>query len=71
VVHEETGLLVPMSNSTAFAMAIRRLAESPNERMMMGCAGQRRLQERFSEARMAQETAVVYQQVLQVASQKH
>ena len=70
VVHERTGLLVPKSDPTALARAIRRLIESPIERNLMGLAGKCRLQEHFSETQMARETASVYKSALQAAEMK-
>ena len=70
VVHEETGLLVAPANSNAMANAIRRLIDSPSEAALMGRAGRCRMEERFSNLRMAREIASVYKTALQVVAMK-
>ena len=70
VVQDETGILVPASNPNALASAIRKLIESPNEAASMGRAGQRRMQERFSQSRMAREIMSAYESALLVAARK-
>lgn len=75
IVHEETGLLVPLEQQTespfepvdppAFARdlaaGINRLMADPDLRRRMGLAGRRRVEERFSWSRIARETMGLYQ----------
>ncbi|MBI4577739.1 MAG: glycosyltransferase [Planctomycetes bacterium] len=50
VEHGVTGLLVPRRSPRRLAGALRRVLEDPEEGRRMGCAGRRRVQERFSMA---------------------
>jgi glycosyltransferase involved in cell wall biosynthesis len=47
VVHEETGLLVPVDDSDTMAAAILRLLEHPAEAAAFGAAGRRRIEAHF------------------------
>jgi glycosyltransferase involved in cell wall biosynthesis len=60
----ETGLLVRPQDPAALAAAIGRLLEDPALRQRYGRAGRRRYLERFTSARMAVQTAEVYDHVL-------
>ncbi|HEV7892763.1 MAG TPA: glycosyltransferase family 4 protein [Pyrinomonadaceae bacterium] len=61
----ETGLLVPPANPEALADAIMRLLEaSPAERRSMGERARERVRETFTTARMVQETAALYGELL-------
>lgn len=61
----ETGLLVPPRDPAALGRAIALLLADPVLRARYGRAGRRRYLERFTSARMAAETAAVYDQALQ------
>lgn len=60
VVHEETGLLVQPRDSKALANAIVRLAEDPLLRMRLGLAARARVEQRFSLARVINQTLRLY-----------
>lgn len=64
VIDGTTGLLVPESDPSALAAAIRSLIEAPEERNKMGRAGQQRIEECFSAHRMARETVSAYDKAL-------
>lgn len=49
VVHEETGLLVPVRDEAALAAALNRLVAEPDLRMRMGAAGRARAQDLYDE----------------------
>ncbi len=59
-----SGLLVPPGDVEALADAIRTLLEEPERCCAMGKAGARRIRERFTWRRTAQETLALYQEVL-------
>ncbi len=59
-----TGLLVPPGDIEALADAIRTLLEAPERCCAMGEAGSRRIRERFSWKRTAEETLALYEEVL-------
>ncbi len=58
--HKKTGLLVPRENPHALARAIRTLIENPEEAKEYATALHTSVQERFSKARMVEETFAVY-----------
>lgn len=60
----ETGRLVPASNSTALAAAIRTYVEDPSLLAVHGSAGRRRVEERFSMEAMMQAYLGVYDAAL-------
>jgi glycosyltransferase involved in cell wall biosynthesis len=62
--HGETGLVVEPGNADALSGAIRRLLDDPALRKRLGAAGQRRVAEEFTAARMAQRTVALYRDVL-------
>lgn len=68
VVDGETGSLVSESNPTAIAAAVRKLLEAPEERIEMGSAGRRRIEQSFSARQMASETIDVYHKAVLRAS---
>jgi glycosyltransferase involved in cell wall biosynthesis len=59
-----TGVLVPPGDVGALALAIRALLEDPARCRSMGDAGARRIRERFSWERTAEETLALYEEVL-------
>ena len=60
----ETGLLVPPSNSEALAQRILELLRDPFRARRLADAASQLVRRDFSTARMAQQTVAVYQQVL-------
>jgi glycosyltransferase involved in cell wall biosynthesis len=64
LVDGETGFLVPVKDSPAFAQAIIRLLSDPQLGCRMGQAGRKRLEINFSVEKMVKQTVKVYQQVL-------
>lgn len=65
VVHDnETGLLVPPSNSEALAQRMLELLRDPFRARRLADAARERVRRDFSVARMAQQTADVYRKVL-------
>ena len=61
VVGGETGVLVPPGDADALAVALLRLARDPALRDRLGCAGQARVREHYTTARMAAGTLACYQ----------
>ena len=59
-----SGLLVPAGEVGPLAEAIRALLENPERCQAMGEAGARRVRERFSWRRTAEDTVALYQEVL-------
>jgi glycosyltransferase involved in cell wall biosynthesis len=64
VLHEETGLLVPVDDPHQLAAAISRLAQSADERSRFGVAARRLVDERFSSQRIGSETVSLYERLL-------
>lgn len=64
VAHGETGLLVPAQDPAALAAALTELLSDPERRRVYGRAGRRRYLEHFTSARMAAQTATVYEDAL-------
>jgi L-malate glycosyltransferase len=58
-----TGRVVPVQDPAALAGAILEVLASP-EREAMGAAGRRRFEERFTAARMVDETLAVYREIV-------
>jgi glycosyltransferase involved in cell wall biosynthesis len=58
---ERTGLWVPPRNARALAAALDRLATDEDLRERLGAAGPKEADERFSAARLARETAALYE----------
>jgi glycosyltransferase involved in cell wall biosynthesis len=59
-----TGLVVPPGDSQTLARAIATLIQEPERCREMGAAGAKRIRERFSWRRTAEETLVLYEEVL-------
>ncbi|RDV84839.1 glycosyltransferase family 4 protein [Ammonifex thiophilus] len=59
-----TGYLVPPGDAQALARALLSLLESPDRAREMGEAGRKRVEERFSSQRMAQEVMAIYREAL-------
>lgn len=64
VADQDTGLLVPPGDPRSLAAAISVLLGDPERRRSMGARGRQRLDRLFSVNRMVQETARVYEEVL-------
>lgn len=58
-----TGLTVEPSDVEALSKAMRWMAEHPTERMTMGIAGRKRVEEQFTLPKMLEKTFAIYQQL--------
>ena len=70
VVDGENGLLVPPGEVAPLAIAVRNLLSRPQERLAMGVAGRKRVQESFSLQGMVEGNLAVYRKVLADPAQK-
>ena len=61
----ETGLLAPVGDVDALAAHLQRLRDDDALRARMGAEGARRMRERFSSARMADDVERLYRKILQ------
>lgn len=66
VVHEETGLLVPVSDPPALANAIAQLQRDDERRRAFGEAGRLRAEAHFGAARYVKDVDALYREVLQL-----
>jgi len=64
VIHEKTGLLVPVGDAQALAAAILRLVRSPQQRVRFGVAARRLVEERFAAALVGQAAVALYRRLL-------
>jgi glycosyltransferase involved in cell wall biosynthesis len=64
VIHEKTGLLVPVDDPQALAAAILRLARSSQQRVRFGVAARRLVDERFAADLVGRATVALYQRLL-------
>ena len=64
VIHEQTGLLVPVDDPQALAAAILQLARSPRQRVRLGVAARRLVDERFAADLVGQAAVALYQRLL-------
>jgi hypothetical protein len=64
VIHEKTGLLVPVDDPQALASAILRLVRSPAQRVRFGVAARRLVDERFAADLIGQAAVALYQRLL-------
>lgn len=60
VIHEVSGLLVPVKDAAALANAVGRLIRAPEDRRRMGEQGRRRVLEHFSDAMIIAATLKLY-----------
>jgi glycogen synthase len=60
-----TGLLVPPARPRELAAAIRALLDDPARARAMGVAGRRRVEERFTWSRVAEQTERVYREAIE------
>jgi glycosyltransferase involved in cell wall biosynthesis len=67
VTHERTGLLVPVGDPQALAAAILRLARSSPQRVRLGVAARRLVDERFSGEIIGKAAVALYQRLLDAA----
>jgi glycosyltransferase involved in cell wall biosynthesis len=61
VTDRETGLIVPVDNANALALAIRTLVDDPAERLRLGAAGRARVESEFGVAAMVDRFAALYE----------
>jgi glycosyltransferase involved in cell wall biosynthesis len=64
VVNEKTGLLVPVDDPEALAAAIARLVRSSQQRIRLGVAARRLVDERFSADLIGKATVALYERLL-------
>lgn len=64
VIHEKTGLLVPIDNPQALATALLRLVRSSQQRVRFGVAARRLVDEQFSADLVGKATVALYQRLL-------
>lgn len=65
ILHERTGLLVPVEDPTSLAQAIERLLAQPEQAASMGRAGRVHVEEHHAEERMLGRLLEVYDQLLE------
>ncbi len=63
-IDNETGFLIPPSDTQSLSVALTQLASDPNRRQRLGGEGQRRFTEQFRHQRMTEQIRRVYQQTL-------
>jgi glycosyltransferase involved in cell wall biosynthesis len=64
VLHEKTGLLVPVDDPQALAAALLRLVRSSQQRIRFGVAARRLVDERFSADLIGKATVALYQRLM-------
>jgi glycosyltransferase involved in cell wall biosynthesis len=64
VLNGRTGLLVPPSDPTALAAAIKRLLDNPALGRAMGASGRTRMLQHFERSRYLEQVQLLYEQVL-------
>jgi glycosyltransferase involved in cell wall biosynthesis len=64
VIHEKTGLLVPVDDPGGLAAAILRLVRSPAQRVLYGVAARRLVDERFAADLVGPATVALYRRLL-------
>jgi glycosyltransferase involved in cell wall biosynthesis len=65
VLDGETGLLVPVGDTTALAAAIERLLSERDVAARLGEAGRQRVRELYAQERMVDGTTAVYERLLE------
>jgi glycosyltransferase involved in cell wall biosynthesis len=71
VMHEDSGLLVPMRNVKAVEAALRRLLDDPALRVRMGNAGRIRYERHFALPTMLRKTLAVYEAALRTEAARN
>ncbi|MES1935622.1 glycosyltransferase family 4 protein [Salinisphaera hydrothermalis] len=61
---DESGLLVPVRDTSALADAIQALVQDPEQRMRMGAAGRRLAEEAFAVENIAEQHLAIYRELL-------
>jgi glycosyltransferase involved in cell wall biosynthesis len=64
VIHDKTGLVVPVDDAHALAAAMQRLIRSSQQRVRFGVAARRLVAERFSADLVGKATVALYQRLL-------
>jgi glycosyltransferase involved in cell wall biosynthesis len=64
VIHDKTGLVVPVDDAQALAAAMLRLIRSSQQRVRFGVAARRLVAERFAADLVGKETVALYQRLL-------
>jgi glycosyltransferase involved in cell wall biosynthesis len=64
VIHDKTGLLVPVDDPRALAEAMLRLIRSSPQRIRFGVAARRLVDERFSADHVGKATVALYRRLL-------
>jgi glycosyltransferase involved in cell wall biosynthesis len=64
VIHDQTGLLVPVDDASALAAAMARLAGAPDLRARYGAAARNLVVERFAASVIGQQTVQLYRRLL-------
>ena len=64
-IHEKTGLLVPVDDPAALAAAMERLARSSQQRIRLGVAARRLVDERFSADLIGKATVDLYRRLIE------
>ena len=62
----KTGLLVPVDDAKALALAIEQLANDPDLRMKLGVAGRQHVEKTFSSAAIGREIASIYRDMAEL-----
>ena len=68
--HGHTGMLVPAADPASLARALLSLVVNDSLRQTLGQNGPRVAEERFQATRMLSETAAIYDEVLQMVSER-
>jgi glycosyltransferase involved in cell wall biosynthesis len=64
VLHETTGLTVPVQNCHALAEALKRMIRSPEQRKEWGAAARKRVAQEFSDTKVNERTIDVYRSLI-------
>ena len=66
VIHNETGVLIPVGDMTLLTDSIELFLEEPNKYKEMACNGRKHIQANFSHAKRAKKLSQIYKHVLRV-----
>ena len=67
VIHDQTGLLVPVDDAQALAAAMQRLAGAPDLRARYAVAARKLVVEKFAADIIGRQTVALYQRLLRVS----